>query len=342
MQSPKKKGGILPFKRKKERTSIFHKNGKIPHPSLLRITVAIFKSSFILLHRQGFEGWDERNFYREGESSCSKASLYFHIISSMENLRTYEKKVFDLRQLLEISRALNSTLDYYYLIQAVLDMCLAQAQTLKAGLFLTPNMDSETLLPVSISKDFELPPSKSKFYQIDTNAEFINFLKNEKEHTLSMQKMLELFPQDSHIKIFQRLGVELVIGMVTRGAVLGIIFLGEKITGESYSPDECSFLSDLASLSGIAVTNARLYDRATIDQMTGLKNHAYFQSALRQECDKARKRHSNLAILFTDVDHFKSFNDTHGHQAGDNVLKSVAKVLKDCTRKNDLAARLRW
>ena len=257
----------------------------------------------------------------------------------MDNLRTYEKKVFDLKQLLEISRALNSTLDYYYLIQAVLDMCLAQAQTLKAGLFLTPDMDSELLLPVSISKDFELPPQKSKFYQIDSNAEFINFLANEKEHSLSMQKMLELFPGDPHIKIFQRLGVELIIAMLTRGKILGIIFLGEKITGESYSSEECSFLADLASLSGIAVTNARLYDRATADQMTGLKNHAYFQSVLRQECDKARKRQSSLAILFTDVDHFKNFNDTYGHQAGDNVLKAVAKVLQKCTRKNDMAAR---
>lgn len=257
----------------------------------------------------------------------------------MENLRTYEKKVFDLKQLLEISRALNSTLDYHYLIQAVLDMCLAQAQTLKAGLFLTLDMDSEILLPASISKDFELPPNKSKFYQIDAKAEFIHFLIEEKEHTLEMKRMLKLFPEDPHIKIFQRLGVELIIAMLSRGKILGIIFLGEKITGETYTPEECDFLADLASLSGIAVTNARLYDLATMDRMTGLKNHAYFQSALRQECDKAKKRRSPLAILFTDIDHFKKFNDTYGHQEGDNALKSVAKVLKKCTRKNDLAAR---
>ena len=257
----------------------------------------------------------------------------------MENLRTYEKKVFDLKQLLEISRALNSTLDYYYLIQAVLDMCLAQAQTLKAGLFLTPDMDAEELLPASISKDFELPPQKSKFYQIDLNAEFIRYLKDEKEHAIDMEKMLKIFPKDPHLKIFQRLGVELIITMLSRGQILGLIFLGEKITGESYTEEECSFLSDLASLSSVAVTNARLYERATVDQMTGLKNHAYFQSVLRRECEKAKKRASSLSILFTDVDHFKGFNDTHGHQAGDEVLKSVAKVLRKCTRKNDLAAR---
>ena len=67
----------------------------------------------------------------------------------MQDERIWEKKIFDLRQLLEISRALNSTLDYHYLIQAVLDMCLTQARTLKVNLFLTPDIDSNVLLSVN-------------------------------------------------------------------------------------------------------------------------------------------------------------------------------------------------
>ena len=80
---------------------------------------------------------------------------------------------------------------------------------------------------------------------------------------------------------------------------------------------KCSFLADLANLSGIAVTNARLYERATVDIMTGLKNFAFFQTALKEECLKAFKKKLNLALLFTDIDFFKKVNDTYGHQAGD-------------------------
>ncbi len=255
----------------------------------------------------------------------------------MGNYNLYEKKVFDLKQLLEISRALNSTLDYYYLIEAVLDMCLAHAQTIKAGLFLTPDMDSEILLPVNSTKTLEMP-SKHIIQKISTDAPFVRYLEDKKPH-LNINEMLKLFPETEHTILFQRMEVELLIGIITRGKVVGVIFLGEKITREHYSEEECSFLVDLASLSGIAVTNARLYERATIDQMTGLKNHAYFQSKLREERDKAKKRNSTLAILFTDVDHFKKFNDTHGHQAGDLVLKAVANVINRSIRKSDIAAR---
>ena len=63
-------------------------------------------------------------------------------MSIPEEIQHYEKKIYDQKQLIEISRALNSTLDYKYLINAILDICLAQVQTLQAALFLTPEMDT--------------------------------------------------------------------------------------------------------------------------------------------------------------------------------------------------------
>ncbi len=257
----------------------------------------------------------------------------------MEEVKHYEKKIFDLRQLLEISRALNSTLDYQYLIQAVLDMCLAQAQTLTAGLFLTPEMDAEVLLPVNSSKGIDLPQEMMSNYSIPITAPFIAHIERGK-HTLTITDLEKLCSDDDgYTKMFQRLGAELLVGMITRGKILGLIFLGDKLTKEAYSSEERDFLTDLASLSGIAVSNARLYERATTDQMTSLKNHAYFQSALREEREKANKRKTELAIFFADVDKFKDFNDTYGHQAGDLVLQSVAKSLEKSIRKGDLAAR---
>ena len=81
-------------------------------------------------------------------------------MSIPEEIQHYEKKIYDQKQLIEISRALNSTLDYKYLINAILDICLAQVQTLQAALFLTPEMDAEILTMVEGYKGFDLnmPP----------------------------------------------------------------------------------------------------------------------------------------------------------------------------------------
>ena len=253
-----------------------------------------------------------------------------------EQLRRYEKRIFDLKQLLEISRALNSTLDYHYLVQAILDMCLAQAQTIHAGLYLTPEMDSRYIIPVSSSKEVTLTQKEDS--QINLNDPFMHALET-RYPTLSLAKAKQLFPENKHIMTLERTGADILIAMKIRNKIIGFIFLGEKITGENYSEEECSFFEDLSTLSAIAVYNAHLYERATTDKMTKLKNYAYFHSFLHEERERAIKRRYSLCLLFIDIDRFKNFNDTYGHQAGDVILKRVANILKTITRKKDFAAR---
>lgn len=82
-----------------------------------------------------------------------------------------------------------------------------------------------------------------------------------------------------------------------------------------------------------------LHRRATTDALTGVGNRAAFDARLELEFDRSRRSGSCFALLMLDVDKFKSFNDTHGHQAGDRVLKAVASALEDNIRNVDYIAR---
>lgn len=254
-----------------------------------------------------------------------------------DEFQQYEKKIYDQRQLIEISRALNSTLDYHYLINAILDVCLAQVQTLQAALFLTPDLDAESLLLVGDHKGFDLERAEAE-YIIPLDSPLVGFFE-EKNRALEASEIEALIGAPPVVEMLREMGAELIVPMRAKGKIIGAIILGGKAVGGSYLESEKSFLVDLASLGGIAVDNARLYERATVDIMTGLKNHAYLQSRLREERDRAIRRQSPLAFLLTDIDHFKAFNDQYGHQTGDEVLRSVARMLQAQARPVDIAAR---
>ncbi len=81
------------------------------------------------------------------------------------------------------------------------------------------------------------------------------------------------------------------------------------------------------------------YKLATTDGLTGLYNHRYFQEQMRNNIENSKRYNACFSLLLIDIDFFKKFNDTYGHQAGDAVLKQVAQLLKKSVRSSDLVAR---
>ncbi|MDD3150165.1 MAG: GGDEF domain-containing protein, partial [Candidatus Gastranaerophilales bacterium] len=81
------------------------------------------------------------------------------------------------------------------------------------------------------------------------------------------------------------------------------------------------------------------YKLATTDGLTNLYNHRYFQEHMTNSIETCKRYDSHFSLLLIDIDFFKKFNDTYGHQAGDAVLKQVAGLLKKTVRNSDLVAR---
>ena len=78
---------------------------------------------------------------------------------------------------------------------------------------------------------------------------------------------------------------------------------------------------------------------AYIDGLTQIPNRRFFDRVLQQKWDESQKKQQCLSVILCDVDHFKKYNDTYGHQAGDECLQQVAKVISQSIRKSDFAAR---
>lgn len=86
--------------------------------------------------------------------------------------------------------------------------------------------------------------------------------------------------------------------------------------------------------------NKKLEKMALVDGLTGISNRRLFDKTLKKELKRARRKETELALIMLDIDHFKQYNDTYGHQEGDECLKEIASVLEaNSKRASDFAAR---
>jgi len=92
-------------------------------------------------------------------------------------------------------------------------------------------------------------------------------------------------------------------------------------------------------IAELEIAKERLRQLAITDGLTGLNNHRYFKEFLIREIDRARRHRLHISVVMIDIDHFKKYNDSHGHQAGDMLLQQIARLFSQNIRKIDLAAR---
>jgi diguanylate cyclase (GGDEF)-like protein/PAS domain S-box-containing protein len=92
-------------------------------------------------------------------------------------------------------------------------------------------------------------------------------------------------------------------------------------------------------LSEIKQLQETLREQAVRDSLTGLYNRRYLDEMLERELARARRENYPVSVMMIDIDHFKNFNDIHGHQAGDEILKALGALLRNGIRQGDIACR---
>ena len=147
----------------------------------------------------------------------------------------------------------------------------------------------------------------------------------------------------AHIQLPEGLDVlsSACIPLTAQGDSLGWLYL--STSGHGSFPKLAVAIAAAEQLS-LALANLKLRqhlsDLSVRDPLTGLFNRRYLTESLGREMTRCKRRNSSLAVLMLDLDHFKVFNDTLGHQAGDALLVAFSRLLQKSVRNEDIACRL--
>jgi len=148
-------------------------------------------------------------------------------------------------------------------------------------------------------------------------------LNNKSEYILTPDKKIGVFP------------------LISEGKLLGSIVT--KSTDNVLSEKEINYLEQLTNQAATTISRANVYaeilKHATLDALTGFNNRRQLEERIKQEVSSAKRQKRDLCAIMTDIDFFKSVNDTYGHATGDLVLKTVSRVIKLQLRDYDIAGR---
>jgi diguanylate cyclase (GGDEF)-like protein len=133
-----------------------------------------------------------------------------------------------------------------------------------------------------------------------------------------------------------------LLPLMIRDDVRGFLTV-HGIQPNMFDEKEVASVQALGGHVALALENARLYEStrqmALTDGLTGLYNRSSFYQELEREINRSRRYGRQLSLLICDLDHFKKYNDQYGHLAGDDLLRSLAKVLTSVVRKSDIVFR---
>lgn len=124
---------------------------------------------------------------------------------------------------------------------------------------------------------------------------------------------------------------------------IGVLAFGRSKPNYEFTPEQIQFGSLFASLTALIIINSQLREtlkqQSIHDALTGLFNRRYMEETLKQELSRAARQNHPLVIIMLDIDHFKNFNDSFGHLAGDALLSQLGQFLQTNIRMEDTVCR---
>lgn len=240
---------------------------------------------------------------------------------------------------LNTSRYLSSILDLDELLEKIMDRTLELAGAGRGLLLLYPSSEEKKPeLEVKVVRNVGREELERNAFS--TSRSIISRIEKEKKPLIIEDAGADDQLKDEVSVIRYGLKSVLCVPITAREKkMLGIIYLDNHLVSGLFTEEDLNILELLAHQAGVSIENALLYNRAVTDGLSGLYNHNFFENYLMKSVSQSNRYNKKLSLLMVDIDHFKKFNDTHGHRAGDLVLRTVSGVLKKSVRESDLLAR---
>jgi len=138
----------------------------------------------------------------------------------------------------------------------------------------------------------------------------------------------------------------LSVPLVRNEASVGVVSVADKVGGHRFTEEDLSLLTAMGSFLTMAIERSHLHTTTEVlkeisitDSLTGLLNQRYFYERLTEEIERTKRHGLPTCLIMIDIDDFKQVNDTHGHPAGDAVLKWLARLLRNTIRAIDVGFR---
>jgi len=127
---------------------------------------------------------------------------------------------------------------------------------------------------------------------------------------------------------------------------IGVLNVADKAGGSSFDEHDLKILQSIAIHASVALERTDFYQKSEdlrkisiTDSLTDLFNRRFFQDRLTEEIERAKRHTQSLSLIMLDIDNFKKYNDTYGHQAGDEALRMIAGIIRNSVRNIDMVAR---
>jgi diguanylate cyclase (GGDEF)-like protein len=247
---------------------------------------------------------------------------------------TTEMGLGSLRPVLDVIKKINTELNLRKLITMILDTAIEFCNAERGTIVV---FEGNTF-KVELSRDRE--KRELKKIEMGVSRTVLKLVRDTGKRVIA-----EDARQDPSLRIIdsvqdQSLLSILCVPLRVKQRLIGAVYLDNPREVGAFGPREIEIAEILTDHAAIAIDNALLHIKSIHDSLTNLFNHAHFEKRLEHEVARARRHGRPCGLLMMDVDDFKKINDSLGHDAGNEILKGIARVLATTLRGGDLVARI--
>jgi diguanylate cyclase (GGDEF)-like protein len=262
--------------------------------------------------------------------------------ASQSTMRGFD---FDVETLGRVTKSIAEEMSAHEMVRKTLEAAIRMAGAKTGALLLLDDNDHLAVIGVAHVEDqgleFEHNPSREGCgFLADPLVDYVrrsgepvalDDAREPQRHLPGLHTLPHIVQNDVHSILCAP-----VVSGIKGNSVVGVLYLENREITAAFGRRHVKLLEIISSTIAARLDMIKL---ATTDQLTRLANRMHFDQVMKEKIEIAHRRQQELSLIMIDIDHFKKFNDTYGHQAGDAVLQHVAATIRSCCRSTDLVAR---